>query len=57
MPKAEFDAPAMFSYKMRMSPEMSIYKCDDTGRVILFDEVNKKMLEMDPESLKMVKGG
>jgi hypothetical protein len=56
MHKVEFDAPALYSYQTRLSPEMVMYKSEDNGKVILFDEASKKMLEVDPKSLKMVKG-
>lgn len=55
MHKVEFDAPALYSYQMRLNPEMVLYKSEDSGKIILFDEKAKKMLEMDPDSLKMLK--
>ncbi len=55
MHKLEFDAPALYSYQMRLNPEMVLYKSEDTGKIILYDEGAKKMLEVDPKSLKMVK--
>jgi hypothetical protein len=56
MHKVEIDAPALYSYQMRLNPEMVLYKSEDNGKVILYDEAAKKMLEMDPKSLKMMKG-
>jgi hypothetical protein len=55
MHKVEFDAPALYSYQMRLNPEMVMYKSEDNGKIILYDEAEKKMLEMDPKSLKMMK--
>ena len=55
MHKVEIDAPALYSYQMRLNPEMVMYKSEDNGKIILYDEAAKKMLEMDPKSLKMIK--
>ncbi|BES66075.1 hypothetical protein SANA_25140 [Gottschalkiaceae bacterium SANA] len=53
--KVEVDAPALYSYQTRLSPEMVLYKSEDNGKIIIYDEGAKKMLEMDPKSLKMMK--
>ena len=55
MRKVAMDSPAIYKFKMRMSPEIEVYKSEDNGKVILFDEGAKTMLEVNPDSLKMMK--
>ena len=43
-------------YEARLDPERVLYRSIQTGKTIIFDERNKKMIEVDPKTLELRKG-
>ena len=55
MPEVAITVLNEFKYQMRWSPDLVVYKSEQSGKIIFYDERSKKIFEVEPGSLRLQK--